>query len=98
MSKEGRTRQVEADAVDELRGPGPGVFGVEDRHLDWRRPPTAVLGRPVEANPTLGGQAALPLPSPLDLVVEGREGGDFAEVVGQPAADLGREGLLVGGE
>jgi hypothetical protein len=53
---------------------------------------------PLQTHPSLGGETGLPLPSPVDFLVEAGKGGDVAEVGGQPLAHLGRERLLLAGE
>ena len=57
-------------AVDRLRRAGAGVLGVEEGDLHRRRAPAAVLDRPVDADPPLGGEACLPPPAPRDLLVD----------------------------
>ena len=91
MSEQRRAGEVDADAVDRLRRLATGVLDVVERDLDRRRVATAVAPRPLDADPSIGGELRLPPSSPVELVVGGRERGWRLDVRAQPVADLGRE-------
>jgi len=93
-----RTREVDPDPVDRLQRPRSRVLHVEDRDLDRRRAPPAVLRGPVDPDPTAGRELRLPGAPELDLVGDRGEPGRHLHVIGEPRADLHRERLLLGRE
>src|SRR5207302_309854 len=58
----------------------------------------AVLRRPVDAHPPIGGELRLPPAAPLDLVGERREARGQVEVGAQPLAHFAGERLLLSRE
>ena len=98
VGEQRRTGEVDADTVHRLQCARPRVFHVEDRDLHRRRAATAVLRRPVDADPTVGRELCLPLPSPLDLLLERGEARRELEVRAQPGPDVLGEALLLGTE
>ena len=98
VGQQGRPGQVDAGAVDGLGGAGAGVLHVEDGHLDRRGVAAAVGVGPVDAHPAVTGQAGLPPPSPLELLVERRERRCRLDVGVEPSSDLVAEGDLVVGQ
>src|SRR5205807_9968459 len=64
--------EVDAGAVDELRGARARVLHVVDRDLDRCRAAAAVFERPVDGDPAITRELGLPRAPPLDLLLHRR--------------------------
>ena len=101
---ERRADQVHADAVDDLGRARRGHLLLEDVVLDDGRAATAVLARPVDADPAARRETALPVAQEAHLVGQRRELRRLAaapvrrHVGREPGAQLGAERLLGGRE
>ncbi len=95
VDQQGRSHVVDAVAVDRLGSLGARVLHVEDRELQGggTAPPVA-LG-PVDADPAVRGHPRLPPTSPLEFLLERREGRRRLHVGGQPCPQLVPEDQLV---
>ena len=83
---------------------GPGVLLVEDHLLPQAQPAAAVLRRPADAGPAVLGEVPVPGQPLLDAprgppgAAEPLQRGELAgQVLLEPAADLGAEGLVLVG-
>src|SRR4051812_20379748 len=100
-----RRKQLLADVVDPVRRSRLGVLLVEDDLLHEARTATALLPRPAETDPAVGAEQPLPLTPGLEpLVLTPRSAGVAQrgeltdEVLAEPVAHLGAEGLVLGRE
>ena len=92
-----------AEVVHPHRSVRPGVLLVEDHLLEQRQAAATVLLGPSQAGPPVLGQVAVPRqPALVRLMVTAGPAGATQgrplphEMVGQPCAHLGPEGLVLG--
>ena len=99
--QDGRSHQRVAEEVGPQRRLRPGELLVQDHRLHQREALAPVLLRPGGADPPAGEQFLRPLPVEGPLLVPGhgeaRRAPALGEVVLQPGADLGPEGLCLDG-
>src|SRR6185312_388276 len=103
MRQERRSDEIDADATDQLRRPGPGQLLDDDVVLQCPEAAPAVRLGPGDAHPARRGQGTLPAPSERDRLGEVVEPWWEADAVGprevfpQPGPERVAQHLLLGG-